>query len=105
MADDDRDGVTNPRDKCPGTPVGHPVDADGCSLLQRFANVKMWIEGAESIKPGQPAWYIAKGDQEFNALVGALTGAVLYHWEIDGKEQSYVRFLVERLEYDRPAPF
>lgn len=30
--DDDGDGVPNSRDKCPGTPKGVRVDADGCEL-------------------------------------------------------------------------
>ena len=31
-ADSDGDGVVDPRDRCPGTPRGVPVDADGCPL-------------------------------------------------------------------------
>jgi len=30
--DDDGDGVPNSRDRCPNTPKGAPVDADGCPL-------------------------------------------------------------------------
>jgi OmpA-OmpF porin, OOP family len=30
--DDDRDGVANSKDKCPGTPAGRTVDANGCEL-------------------------------------------------------------------------
>jgi len=30
--DDDKDGVFNPLDKCPGTPPSVPVDQDGCPL-------------------------------------------------------------------------
>lgn len=30
--DSDLDGVTNDRDKCPGTPFGVVVDADGCPV-------------------------------------------------------------------------
>ncbi len=32
--DDDGDGVPNSRDKCPGTPKGFKVDADGCIIEQ-----------------------------------------------------------------------
>jgi OOP family OmpA-OmpF porin len=32
--DDDHDGVPNSRDKCPGTPPGFEVDADGCIVNQ-----------------------------------------------------------------------
>ena len=31
--DDDGDGVPNSRDKCPGTPAGAKVDADGCEIM------------------------------------------------------------------------
>jgi len=30
--DDDKDGVLNSKDKCPGTPMDHAVDANGCSI-------------------------------------------------------------------------
>lgn len=30
--DDDRDGVANSKDKCPATPAGQKVNADGCEL-------------------------------------------------------------------------
>ncbi len=30
--DSDKDGVFDPQDKCPGTPVGFKVDADGCPI-------------------------------------------------------------------------
>ncbi|MBF0584588.1 MAG: OmpA family protein, partial [Magnetococcales bacterium] len=33
--DDDKDGVPNSRDKCPGTPKGAQVDANGCSDLDQ----------------------------------------------------------------------
>jgi outer membrane protein OmpA-like peptidoglycan-associated protein len=33
--DDDKDGVISTADKCPNTPAGEPVDANGCSASQR----------------------------------------------------------------------
>jgi outer membrane protein OmpA-like peptidoglycan-associated protein len=33
--DRDKDGVTDKKDKCPGTPAGEPVDRSGCSASQR----------------------------------------------------------------------
>jgi outer membrane protein OmpA-like peptidoglycan-associated protein len=32
--DDDGDGVPNSRDRCPGTPAGAKVDANGCEIIQ-----------------------------------------------------------------------
>ncbi|MBD1390611.1 OmpA family protein [Neiella sp. HB171785] len=39
-ADDDRDGVNNNLDKCPDTPLGHSVDAQGCTRFYEQAIVK-----------------------------------------------------------------
>ncbi|MCR6653351.1 MAG: OmpA family protein [Cellvibrionaceae bacterium] len=36
--DSDRDGVEDSRDRCPGTPVGTPVDANGCEAVQDADN-------------------------------------------------------------------
>lgn len=36
-ADSDGDGVPDPRDNCPGTPLGELVDAYGCSASQRYS--------------------------------------------------------------------
>jgi hypothetical protein len=33
--DDDRDGVPDEHDACPGTPLGRLKDADGCAVGQR----------------------------------------------------------------------
>ncbi|MBW8192066.1 OmpA family protein [Neiella marina] len=40
MVDDDQDGVANEMDKCPTTPIGHSVDADGCTQFFEQAIVK-----------------------------------------------------------------
>jgi OmpA-OmpF porin, OOP family len=44
--DTDRDGVTDERDKCPGTAPGRDVDANGCEK-PRFRNVYFDTESAE----------------------------------------------------------
>jgi outer membrane protein OmpA-like peptidoglycan-associated protein len=33
--DEDRDGVTDDKDQCPGTPLGTEVDTRGCAILRR----------------------------------------------------------------------
>ncbi len=44
--------------------------------------------------------------RDFRVVAGLLVPhEVEVFWEIDGREQSYARFLVEKLEYDRPALF
>ena len=45
-ADTDGDGVTDDRDKCPGTAAGKVVDADGCEKIQ-LKNVYFDTESAE----------------------------------------------------------
>ncbi len=45
--DEDGDGVPDSRDKCPGTPPGTRVDADGCPLpVTRVASIKMMVNFA-----------------------------------------------------------
>lgn len=45
--DEDGDGVPDSRDKCPGTPAGTRVDADGCPLpVTRVASIKMMVNFA-----------------------------------------------------------
>lgn len=42
--DSDGDGVTDDRDKCPGTPAGTRVDADGCPLpVEQIASIKLKV--------------------------------------------------------------
>ena len=42
--DEDGDGVTDDRDRCPGTPAGTRVDADGCPLpVAKVASVKLKV--------------------------------------------------------------
>ena len=45
--DSDGDGVTDDRDRCPGTPAGTRVDADGCPLsVAQVASVKLKVNFA-----------------------------------------------------------
>lgn len=86
VKDDDKDGVPNDRDKCPGTPLGHPVDADGCSLLQKFAAVTMKINGPNPVIPAKQSLFKAIPDAQMAILMQNLTGALIYKWYINGKE-------------------
>lgn len=45
--DSDGDGVTDDRDRCPGTPAGTRVDADGCPLpVAQVASIKLKVNFA-----------------------------------------------------------
>jgi hypothetical protein len=52
--DTDRDGVPNDRDRCPNTPAGNSVDANGCSADQRDADGDGVPDGRDSC-PNTPA--------------------------------------------------
>lgn len=42
--DSDGDGVTDDRDKCPGTPAGTRVDSDGCPMpVEQVASIKLKV--------------------------------------------------------------
>jgi OOP family OmpA-OmpF porin len=49
--DSDKDGVVDPKDKCPGTPAGRKVNADGCELDSDGDGV---VDGLDKC-PGTPA--------------------------------------------------
>ena len=42
--DEDGDGVTNKNDKCPGTPKGTTVDADGCPVPEEAVDEAVVVE-------------------------------------------------------------
>ncbi|BAN47322.1 OmpA family protein [Metapseudomonas resinovorans] len=42
--DEDGDGVPDSRDKCPGTPRGTPVDADGCPIKEEVVEEVVVVE-------------------------------------------------------------
>lgn len=53
FGDEDKDGVTDEYDKCPGTPKGWPVDEDGCPLDEDKDGVPDHLDKC----PGTPRGY------------------------------------------------
>ncbi|HEY0939100.1 MAG TPA: OmpA family protein [Steroidobacter sp.] len=51
-ADEDRDGVPDSTDRCPGTPHGQPVDDNGCELDGDHDNVKDAADACPDTAPG-----------------------------------------------------
>jgi outer membrane protein OmpA-like peptidoglycan-associated protein len=49
--DDDRDGVLNSRDKCPGTPAGAKVDSNGCECGDIVLRGVTFVTGSAEITP------------------------------------------------------
>ncbi|MGM0622473.1 MAG: TolC family protein [Campylobacterota bacterium] len=82
IGDDDNDGVLNNVDKCPDTPPGYVVDADGCSIVidlkVHFENdsAKIKIDTIDKIK--EYAQFL-KDHPKYNTLI---TG----HTSISGNE-------------------
>jgi OOP family OmpA-OmpF porin len=54
VGDDDQDGVANDMDRCPGTPPGTPVDADGCPKDSDKDGVPDFIDECPNTPPGVP---------------------------------------------------
>ena len=52
--DEDRDGVADTRDHCPGTPSGVVVDADGCPLDSDGDGVPDYLDRCPNTPPGTP---------------------------------------------------
>jgi len=52
--DKDKDGVKDKQDKCPGTPMGEPADAGGCSASQRDSDGDKVKDNADKC-PNTPA--------------------------------------------------
>ena len=54
IPDDDNDGVENSQDSCPNTPLGEPVDANGCALSQLDTDADGVTDDLDQC-PGTPA--------------------------------------------------
>ena len=52
VIDSDGDGVTDDKDKCPGTPRGAPVDANGCPLDSDGDGVPDYLDKCPGTKAG-----------------------------------------------------
>ena len=56
-ADSDGDGVTDDRDKCPNTPKGTKVDADGCPVVMAPQRMEIKIEFDFDSAEAAMAWF------------------------------------------------
>ena len=68
-ADSDGDGVNNDKDKCPGTPKGVKVDANGCALDSDKDGVANYQDKCPNNTPAE----IAKGVNKSGANIGCPT--------------------------------
>lgn len=95
-ADSDGDGVTDDRDKCPNTPKGTKVDADGCPVVMAPQRMEIKIEFDFDSAEVRPQYKAALGDVA--AFMGKHSSAVATiegHTDSTGPE-SYNQGLSER---------
>ena len=61
--DSDGHGVTDDKDRCPGTPVGTRVDADGCPLpVAQVASIKLKVNFAFNSDVVQERYFADLGE-------------------------------------------
>ena len=95
-ADSDGDGVTDDRDKCPNTPKGTKVDADGCPVVMAPQRMEIKIEFDFDSAEVRPQYKAALGDVA--AFMGKHSSAVATiegHTDSTGPEE-YNQGLSER---------
>ncbi len=95
-ADSDGDGVTDDRDKCPNTPKGTKVDADGCPIVMAPQRMEIKIEFDFDSAEIRPQYTAALGDVA--AFMGKYSSAVATiegHTDSTGPEE-YNQGLSER---------
>ncbi|GAC1629867.1 MAG: hypothetical protein NVS9B10_21650 [Nevskia sp.] len=98
--DDDGDGVPNSRDKCPGTPKGFKVDADGCIIEQTVVlrAVNFEFNSDRLTQPAQETLdEVAKaliGQPTLNVQIGGYTdskGSAAYNLNLSAKRAKSVK--------------
>ncbi len=98
--DDDGDGVLNSMDKCPNTPRGHKVDADGCSVLVNlqvnFAFDSYKVEGSYMPRIKEFADFM-KSMPEYDAKIVGHTdgrGSRAYNQKLSENRANAVKDLI-----------
>ena len=70
--DSDKDGIFDPQDKCPATPAGFKVDAEGCplkaTLRLNFLTNGYGVDAASDVKVKEFATFM-KGSPAYNAAI------------------------------------
>lgn len=94
--DGDGDGVTDDKDKCPNTPIGTEVDADGCPVVVAPERMEIKVEFDFDSAAIRPAYHAALGDvaafmQKYPTAVATIEG----HTDSTGPD-SYNQGLSER---------
>ncbi len=98
--DSDGDGVTDDRDRCPNTPVGTRVDADGCPLaVAKVASVKLKVNfGFDSTKVSEQYFSDLAELAEFLKRFSDLQVDVEGHTDSTGPEEYNMGLSQRRAE-------
>lgn len=101
--DSDGDGVFDPQDKCPGTPKGFKVDADGCpvkaTLHLHFATDSNAVDAEGTAKVNEFASFLKDSPAYKASIVGHTdsTGSEKYNQKLSEKRAEKVKsMLVEQ---------
>lgn len=101
--DSDKDGVFDPQDKCPGTPSGFKVDADGCPLKAtlhlHFTTDSNKVDAEGTAKVNEFASFLKESPAYKATIVGHTdsTGSDKYNQKLSEKRAEKVKsMLVEQ---------
>lgn len=95
--DSDKDGVFDPQDKCPDTPAGFKVDADGCpvkaTLHLNFATNSNKVDAAGTAKVAAFASFLKDSSAYKASIVGHTdsTASDVYNQKLSEKRAEMVK--------------
>ncbi len=95
--DSDKDGVLDPQDKCPDTPAGFKVDADGCpvkaTLHLNFATNSNKVDAAGTAKVAAFASFLKDSSAYKASIVGHTdsTASDVYNQKLSEKRAEMVK--------------
>jgi len=99
-SDDDKDGVLNAADKCPATPAGIEVDANGCKVDNDTD--KDGVANAQDICPNTPLGEVVNSDgcpHKVTLHVKFENNSAELVSESNGNMQKYADFLIKYTTY------
>ncbi|NNM50676.1 MAG: OmpA family protein [Pseudomonadales bacterium] len=98
VADDDHDGVPNDQDKCPNTPAGVQVDAQGCPLDSDHDGVPDYLDKCPNTKPGaavdaQGCYVMVNQDQSIRLDINFETNKAVIHGDASAQLHKLIDFM------------
>jgi OOP family OmpA-OmpF porin len=99
--DSDGDGVPDYLDKCPGTPAGVEVDADGCPLDSDGDGVPDYLDKCPGTPAGAP---VDENGCQIDETIVISAEAVLFAFDSDTVSDSFKAALDEEIPHLRDNP-